>query len=380
MTGRERILTTLGHGEPDRVPLDIGGANACGIMLTAYRGLAALAGIPVEGRVREFAEQLAWMDEEVCEYLGVDTRRLTLPSDGMREQVRDTGTAREYTDEWGRTLRMPGEKGYYFDIVSHPLKDTPLRDYRWPRAVNPERLAGIRRLADGYAAESKAALCMPSIGNGFLQLGAQLYGYEDWFAMLLLEEALVEKFLDRLLELKTAYWGGVMRVLGDRIDVVCESDDLGTQQGPWVEPGLWRRLMKPRLAALVVSIKKMRPEVKVSLHSCGAVREFIPDLIEIGIDILNPVQVSAAGMDTKSLKRDFGKDIVFWGGGVDTQHVLPRGTPAEVADEVKRRIDDLAPGGGFVFAAVHNIQADVPPENIIAMVEAFRKYGGGNRQ
>ena len=374
MTGRERLLTTLNHKEPDRIPLDIGGANACGIMLTAYKRLADFAALPVQPRVREFAEQLAWMDEEMCAFLGVDTRRLALPSEDFWKKVTDEGEYYSYTDEWHRMLRMPKEKGYYFDFVGFPLRNKPLEQYPWPQPVRPEKLKALKTLAERYTAETGAALCMPPIGNGFLQLGAQLYGYDEWFAMLLLEPAKVEAFLDKLLELKITYWQGVFDYLGV-VDVACESDDLGTQKGPWIDPDLWRRLIKPRLASLVSNIKRMQPGIKIFLHSCGSVYKFIPDFIEIGIDILNPIQVSAEGMDTKLLKREFGQDIVFWGGGVDTQLVLPRGTTQEVKDEVKRRIDDLAPGGGFVFATVHNIQSDVPPENILAMVETLREYG-----
>jgi uroporphyrinogen decarboxylase len=373
MTGRERVLTALNHKEPDRIPLDIGGANACGIMLPAYRNLVKYAGLDVKPRVREFSDQLAWMDEETCRFLNIDTRRLILPADDFWKKVREEPDYYWYVDEWNRTLRMPKEKGHYFDFVGFPLKDTPLENYRWPFPYAAENLDRLAVLAERYASEAQAALCMPTIGNGFLQLGAQLFGYDDWFAMLMLEPERVEKFLDKLLELKTAYWEGVLGRLGDYIDVVCETDDLGTQKGPWVNPELWRLLMKPRLAELVKRIKKIRPGMKVSLHACGSVYDFIPDLIEIGIDILNPIQVSAAKMDTKQLKREFGKDLVFWGGGVDTQWVLPRGTVKEVKDEVKRRIDDLAPGGGFVFATVHNIQSDVPPENIMAMIEALRE-------
>ncbi len=374
MTGRERILAALRHEEPDRIPLDIGGANACGIMLPAYRNLVRLAGLKVEPRVREFAEQLAWMDEETCLFLGVDTRRLVLPTENPWDRVREESGYFWYVDEWQRKLRMPKEKGFYFDFVGFPLAGAPYDEYEWPSAFDTGKAPRLRALADRYSEETDAALCMPTIGNGFLQLGAQLYGYDEWFAMLLLEQAAVERFLDRLLELKLAYWKGAFDALGSRIDVACESDDLGTQKGPWIDPGLWRRLMKPRLASLVAAIKRMSPAVKVSLHACGSVYDFIPDLIEIGVDVLNPIQVSAAKMDTRRLKKEFGKEIVFWGGGIDTQHTLPRGSAAEVRDEVMRRIDDLAPGGGFVFAAVHNIQADVPPENILAMVEALRSH------
>ena len=305
----------------------------------------------------------------------MDTSRLALPSEGFWEKVSDEGEYYSFIDEWHRTLCMPKEKGYYFDIVGFPLKDKPLESYVWPSPFHEEKLDAIKNLAEEYRATSRAALCMPTIGNGFLQFGAQLFGYDDWFAMLLLEPLKVECFLEKLLEVKTGYWEGVLNRLGDLVDVICESDDLGTQEGPWIDPNLWRRLMKPRLATLIGSIKKIRPGIKVFFHSDGSMYHFIPDLIEIDVDILNPIQVSAKGMDTKRLKREFGKDIVFWGGGVDTQWVLPRGTIQDVKDEVKRRIDDLAPGGGFVFAAVHNIQADVPPENILAMVETLHEYG-----
>jgi uroporphyrinogen decarboxylase len=162
--------------------------------------------------------------------------------------------------------------------------------------------------------------------------------------------------------------------VGPYIQVFTYWDDLAGQDGWMINPSLYRKLIKPKQKRLVESIKK-KTNAKLFYHSCGATRELIPDLIEIGFDILNPVQISARGMDTRQLKADFGKEIVFWGGGVDTQRVLPFGTPAEVIDEVRRHIDDLAPGGGFVFAAVHNIQASVPPENIVAAFDTARSYG-----
>jgi uroporphyrinogen decarboxylase len=162
--------------------------------------------------------------------------------------------------------------------------------------------------------------------------------------------------------------------VGPYLQVFTYWDDLCGQNGWLIRPDLYRTMIKPKQRRLVEAIKR-KTEAKLFYHSCGASRELIPDLIELGFDILNPVQVSARGMNTKTLKAEFGKDIVFWGGGVDTQGVLPFGTPEQVADEVRRRIDDLAPGGGFVFAAVHNIQAFVPPENIVAAFDTARSYG-----
>jgi len=171
------------------------------------------------------------------------------------------------------------------------------------------------------------------------------------------------------------YWEKALSLLGDLVDVVQEGDDYGGQQGLLISPRIWRDVFKPRLHQLFSHIKRCAPHVFIFFHSCGSIYEIIPDLIEVGVDILNPVQVAAANMDTKRLKREFGDCLTFWGGGVDTQKILPRGTPEQVREEVKRRIEDLAPGGGFVFATVHNIQADVPPENILAMWEAVQEFG-----
>jgi uroporphyrinogen decarboxylase len=175
------------------------------------------------------------------------------------------------------------------------------------------------------------------------------------------------------LELKMAYWDKMLAEVGDIADAVLESDDMGSQIDMLFSPAMYRRLVKPRHKLLYDFIKS-RTKAKIFFHSCGAIRKVLPDLIEVGIDILNPVQVSATGMDSADLKRDFGKDLTFWGGGVETQQVLSRGTVQEVKDDVHRRIDDLAPGGGFVFATIHAIQANVPPENVLAVWEALRQY------
>jgi uroporphyrinogen decarboxylase len=181
----------------------------------------------------------------------------------------------------------------------------------------------------------------------------------------------MERITDIYVESCNAY----LDKLGPYLQVFTFWDDMAGQSGWLIRPDIYRRMIKPKQRRLVDAIKK-KTDAKLFYHSCGATRDLIPDLIDLGFDILNPVQVSARGMDTRQLKADFGKDIVFWGGGVDTQHVLPFGTPQEVADEVKRRIDDLAPGGGFVFAAIHNIQAFVPPENVVAAFETALEYGG----
>lgn len=181
--------------------------------------------------------------------------------------------------------------------------------------------------------------------------------------------------LDRLVEWRGAFWQRALRELGDLVDIVSEGDDLGSQNSLLMSPRTYRKLIQPQHRRLFDLIKAQSP-VKVFLHSCGAIRPLIPDLIDAGVDILNPVQFSAVWMDLASLKQEYGRDLVFWGGGVDTQAVLGKGTPKEVKAHVRRNIEILSPGGGFVFATVHNIQANHPPENVMAMWEAWQEYGG----
>jgi uroporphyrinogen decarboxylase len=206
-------------------------------------------------------------------------------------------------------------------------------------------------------------------------MGQWLRGYEAFFCDLVGNRPLAEALCDKIIELKMDYWSHALPLVGDLVDVIQEGDDYGAQNTLQVSPALWREIFKPRLQQLIDHIKKLAPHASLFFHSCGSIRDILPELIEVGVDALNPVQVAAAGMDSAELKREFGADLVFWGGGVDTQQVLPTGTPQEVRDEVRRRVDDFAPGGGFVFAAVHNIQGDVPPENILAMREVLRECG-----
>jgi uroporphyrinogen decarboxylase len=217
---------------------------------------------------------------------------------------------------------------------------------------------------------------MSTYGLGQWDYAHMLCGIEQGLMNLVLKPREMEKLLRKIHEVHMQFWDKGLELVGDNIDIVMHSDDLGIQTGPMMSPEMYRRFVKPLHEEMIRAIKqKAKGDIKFLLHSCGSVRSLIPDFIEVGVDILNPVQVSAANMDTGELKKEFGKDLCFCGGGVDTQEILPRGTPEQVRDEVKRRIDDLAPGGGYIFAAVHNIQPDVPPENLQAMVEAFEEHG-----
>jgi uroporphyrinogen decarboxylase len=319
---------------------------------------------------------MALVEDDVLKALEVDTRGL-LPKSSSTWKFETTEDAEYiyYTDEWGMKRRIPKENGRYFDLSRHPLEEaeTPedIAKYPWPNPTDPARFEGLEDEAQNLR-KTGAAVILGGICAGMLEVSLWMRGFENFYTDLLINKPVAEAMLDKILEMKLKYWGNILPKVKDNVDIAMEGDDLGMQNSLLVSPDVYRTLIKPRQRQLFSFIKQ-QADVHIFFHTCGSVYEIIPDLIEVGVDILNPVQVSAARMDTKQLKKEFGRDIVFWGGGVDTQRILPRGTPQEVRDEVKRRIEDLAPGGGFVFNTVHNIQADVPPQNIIAMWETLRE-------
>jgi uroporphyrinogen decarboxylase len=378
MNSRERLLAALDHREPDRIPIDLGSTQVTGIHVVAYCRLREYLGLPrVEPRMCDTIQQLALPDDDVMERLGIDIRGLfPLNSHNWSINNVDVGDYWEYNDEWGITHRRPKPGGLYYSMVRSPLASptlTPndIRVYPWPDTGDPQRIAGLRDEALAYRAQGKAVV-IKGVLAGVFEMAQRVRGMEDLLMDMASDDALAGALFDKMVELKLAFWEMALPRLADVIDVVSEADDYGTQTSQLISPRMFRRQIKPRLKTLFSRIKQLAPNGKLFFHSCGNVRPLLPDFIELGVDILNPVHVTATGMDPAALKRDFGKDIVFWGGGVDTQDVLPHGSPQQVKDDVRRNIDALAPGGGFVFSTVHNIQADAPPQNIVAMWEAVR--------
>ncbi len=389
MNSRDRCLASLHHREPDRVPFDLAGTAQTGIHLTAYANLRRILDLPErEPKLRNLIGQIAEPHEDLLDRLGVDVRFIPqgppllwrpLPGENVQGlNLHDEGDAWLFIDEWGIGWRMPKDGGFYFDMVHHPLAganpEEQEKKYSWPDPVAlrrfeglPERIQSARRMGKLVVLNGPCA--------GILEVYSWLRGYLRFYIDLAESPRRVEMFLDKLVEFKSAFWTRALAEFGDCVDVVNEADDMAGQNGLLFSPETYRRLIKPRHVRLFAAIKKAAPQVKVFFHSCGAIRPLIPDLIEAGVDILNPVQFSARGMDLFELKRNFGKDLVFWGGGVDTQGIFTTGSPRDIRDHVKRNIEALASGGGFIFATVHNTQANVSPQNFMAMWESLQEYG-----
>ena len=381
MNSRERVLLSLRHKEPDRVPFDLGGASVTGIHIKAYKNLLNYLDLGIKKGIKIILlhSQSVSVDENVLKKLKVDVRGIypNLPI-RWKVSIKEDDNYTYYKDGWGIIRRMPKNKGLYYDFIVFPLCNVNtgnLEKYPWPNPTNPVIFQGLKEKAIRLKKETDAALVVGRpFGNGILNMGAWLEGYENWFCNLISNPKRVNKIMDKILELKIKYWDMMLTEIGDYVDIIVELDDLGTQDGLFISPKIYRKYVKPRQKELFNFIKQKAP-VYIFFHTDGAIRDLIPDLIEVGIDILNPVQIGLPKMDAKVLKKEFGKYLSFWGGGVDTQNTLPHGTPQEVKDEVKRRIQDLSPQGGFIFAAVHTIQTDVSPENFMAMWEALQEYG-----
>ncbi|MCX7804841.1 MAG: hypothetical protein N3A38_06585 [Planctomycetota bacterium] len=393
MTGRERILAALEHREPDRPAVDFAGTDCSSLHATTYGLLRKSLGIePRPIRLACLSQQIVAADVEIQARFGGDAVGLFYNPRKWRLWDSGYGMELEVPDLWrpepqpdgscvlrnreGRAVSRRPKGGYYFDPVSFPLADVRTPDelsayghlferWDWP-AVCDETLeeygARARRL---YEATDKAVVA--SWRMHYLQAGQLLRGYEQFMVDLMTDEPMVRAIFDRLHAVYLDRARRLLDVSGRWCDVIFFTDDLGSQQGPLISPRLYRKLVKPYWAGLIGLAKKSGR--KVLMHSCGAIADFIPDLIEMGVDAVNPVQISAAGMAPERLKRDFGRDIAFWGGGVSTQGVLDRASPGKVREEVRRNVDIFAPGGGFVFTQVHNIQPGVPPENIVAAFE-----------
>jgi uroporphyrinogen decarboxylase len=380
MTSRERVLTTINHGQADRVPLVIGVSNATGIKMKPYQGIKRLAGIQAPDKYLYDWPELgtAEIDEQTMLRLRSDVRGvLDLEPEKNRQRNRQRKPHSDAFDSWGsgQTETTPGD--WYPGIHPIPEARTPedLKAYQgWPDMSDPTRVAHVREQARLLAADNRFAI----MATPWL-----LFPFERAHAMQGMEVFLMNMATDRdfaraLLEKIAVYCKQLMGVfleqLGDNVDIIKIGDDLGTQESLMISPKMYREILKP-VHADFISFIKARTNAKVLFHSDGDVAPLVGDFIEIGVDILNPIQTSAGKMsDLVSLKKHYGDNIVFCG-GIDTHRILPHGSVADVREEVRRVIQALGPGGGCMIGAVHTVMNDVPPENVLAIVDAVEEFG-----
>jgi uroporphyrinogen decarboxylase len=375
MNGKERVLTALDHKEPDRVPLDLGGWVTT-ISVHAYKRLLHHLGIDRDPGVFDWLRQNAAPEEEILQRLNVDTRKV-YPGQPRKWSFapEDTGRGLYVEDEWGcGFIKTPST--LYYNLCKSPLADAALDDletYAWPNPRDPGYVTGVRETAAKLSEEGKYAVVGDFAWETWFERAWKLRGMEKFYMDMIMEPDFIHALLDKTLGLHLEFLDHVLSECGPHLDVVIQGGDLAGQETTLMSVEDYRRFIKPRQEKAVAKIRE-HTGAKIFWHCCGAAEALIEDFIDVGIDILNPVQVRAKGMDAASLKKRYGGRIAFWG-GVDSQRVLPAGTPDEVESEVRHLIRHMAPGGGLVVCAVHNIQADVPPENILALYDSVFAWG-----
>ncbi|HET6413222.1 MAG TPA: uroporphyrinogen decarboxylase family protein [Anaeromyxobacter sp.] len=413
MTSRERVLAAVAHREPDRVPVDLGSTPSSGISATAYARVREKLGIRGgHVRVYDVVQQLAQPEPWALDRFGVDVvdlgRTFNTRDDDWYDVVLASGEPAQYPvwfhpepqadGSWNvhhrdGTLiaRMPAGAAF-FDETCFPYADGWPADWSgldeamgkvlwaalvhspWDNARRPDFWPTMRANALRLRAETDRAI-MVVVGCNLFEWGTFLRRLDNFLVDILVEPEKVEGLLDALLERHLATLAKVCEHLGDLVDLIRFGDDLGTDQGPFMEPEVYRRLFKPRHLRLC-EYTHAHSRMHTFLHSCGSIDQVLPDLIEAGFEIVNPVQTSCRGMEPERLKREFGREVVFWGGGVDTRTVLNSGSPGDVRRQVLERMEIFAKGGGYVFNTVHNILPDVPPANVLALFDAVAEFNG----
>jgi uroporphyrinogen decarboxylase len=405
-TSRERVMKAVNHREPDRVPIDLGGHRSSGIMAIAYNKLKQHLGVESgDIYVYDFVQQLAIVEPEILDRFGVDTielgRGFALESQDWHGWVLPDGTPCKIpafihpvrvNGDWhvyhedGTLIAIQKEGCLYFEQTCFPLAgsddasfdrlDAAFEKVMWAALGSPPAPVGydeegLKRLAVGAKAlrASTDRAIIGLFGGNLMENSQFLFGMANFFLLLAGDPVRAHRLLDRLVEMHLENLEKFLSAVGPYIDIILFGDDLGMQTGSQISPRMYLEFFHPRYEVMWKRAKKLA-DVKVMLHSCGSICSLLPHLIEAGLDIIQPVQTTARDMEPDRLKREFGRDICLWGGGCDTQRILARGTPEEVAADVRRRVRTLAPGGGFVFQQIHNVMADVPAENIVAMLGA----------
>lgn len=373
MTHRERMVAALSREEPDRIPLDFGSSIVSTIILPAYENLKKYLGFEHETRVMWKRQRTVIPDETVLQRFGIDTRPLLLGEyRGGRSKQIDEDT---FLDVLGTTWKRSPD-GHFINVDGPFQNRDPkiefLETFDWPDPDNPGLYEGLRERAEALRRHSDCAIVL-NLPVGIVHQCQFVRGFAEWLIDLHANPEFACRMMDIIADIWIRIAENALDTLGDNVDVALWGDDLAMQEATLMSPQIYRELIKPRHKRMMDALKS-RSNAKVHYHSCGSVYAVIEDLIEIGIDALNPIQVSARNMDAARLKEEFGDRVAFWG-AIDTQRILPYASPEEVRAEVRRIIDSMAKGGGYILASVHNIQAEVPPENIVAMLEEGKSYG-----
>ena len=342
--------------------------------VAGYERLKRLLNLEAPNIITDRMMQCVQVDERILERFDVDTRGVQpFAPDGHPDVELDEVT---YRDEWG-VVRYKPEGSYWYDLRSSPLAgEISIQDilaYPWPDPDDPGRTRGLRQRALELREKDEYALVL-FVTAGITHISQYLRGFQDWYMDMAADQALIAALMDAILEITMAIARNALLKVGDLVDIVFTGDDLGTQTGPQLSPATFRKLLKPRYARFFGQIHELCPHAKVALHSCGSIYLILNDLIDAGVQVLNPIQVHADNMRAADLKREFGDRLCFWG-AIDTQQVLPNGSVEEVKAEVRRRMFELGPGGGYVLSAVHNIQPDVPTDNVLTMLDYAREAG-----
>ncbi len=414
MNSRQRVVASMNGKAPDAVPVDFGAHRSSGIMALAYARLREYLGLPkMTLRVYDIPQQLAVIDDDVLDLFHADTielgRGFCLQEEDWKPWELPDGTpcvipswinpAKHASGDWvictdqGVPSAVQKQGTLYFETIHYPMQEDPYVLKNLEKAVSRTMwtgtaaappgpislqdeadLAYLRRGAEALRRSTDRAV-VGLFGGNLFELGQWLFGMENFFSMLASEPDYMHQFLDRLTEMHLKNLEGFLKAAGSSIDVIAFGDDLGMQTGPLISPAMFRDFFKPRQQRMWARVKELS-DVKIMIHSCGGIAGFLDDMIDAGLDAVNPVQIQSAGMEPEQLKQRFGSRITFWGGGCDTQEVLNYGTPETIREHVLRNLEVFSPGGRYVFQQVHNIMADIPPENITAMFKAAAEFNG----
>ncbi|BHH83501.1 uroporphyrinogen decarboxylase family protein [Desulforhopalus sp. 52FAK] len=370
MTNRERILAALSHEQPDMVPLDMGGSVDSSITVAGYEKLKDHFGVKVENNISHVMMQVVEPDETILKKLDIDTRSV-LPGPLPGGRFVDESV---HIDPWG-IERVKPVGGHYFDQMKYPLSGPltikEISNYPWPDPDQPELIEPLKRRIQWIRENTDCATVL-NIPAPFVHISQYLRGFQDWYMDMVRDPPLLEALFDAVNDVTMQITRNLLKEVGQDVDIIFNSDDLGAQRGLQFSRDHYLKFIQPRHKQFFDLVKSMSP-AKIVFHSCGAITSILDDLVDMGIDCINPVQTSATGMEPLELKKKWGDKLAFWG-GVDSVNILPKGSPADVKKTVEQLVEELGEGGGYVLGSVHNIQPDVPVENILTMFQHAREY------